>query len=98
MPFDDAVKRVVKVLGQAGRAVEPMHVEPGRDRETIRVVASGGAGGMNPVVVTALVTKGGESTSKVTLRAAAKEGLIKQRAGEKTAARLAASLSSTADQ
>jgi hypothetical protein len=93
LPFDDAVKRAVKVLGRAGRAVEPTHVEPGRDRETIRVVASGGAGGMNPVVVTALVTKGGENSSKVKLRAAAKEGLIKQRAGEKTAARLAALLS-----
>ncbi|MEU4886541.1 MULTISPECIES: hypothetical protein [Streptomyces] len=48
---------------------------------------------MNPVVVTALVTRGGEHTSAVRLRAAAKEGLIKQRAGEKTAVRLAALLS-----
>lgn len=92
LPFDDAVKHVVKVLGRAGRAVGPMHVEPGSDQEAIRVVASGGAGGMSPVVVTALVTKGGESSS-VRLRTAAKEGLIKQRAGEKTAADLAASLS-----
>jgi hypothetical protein len=50
-------------------------------------------GGMNPVVVTALVTREGVGLSKIRLRAAAKEGLIKQRAGEKTAARLATSLS-----
>lgn len=47
---------------------------------------------MNPVVVTALVTTGGASDSQVRLRAAAKEGLIRQRAGELTAARLAALL------
>jgi hypothetical protein len=93
LPFEDAVERVVEVLGRAGRAVGPMHVEPGTDQETIRVVAGGGAGGLNPVVVTAVVTKGGTGSSKVRLRAAAKEGLIKQRADEKTAARLAASLS-----
>ncbi|MFH8899110.1 hypothetical protein ACH4HG_22345 [Streptomyces coeruleorubidus] len=92
LPFDDAVERVSRVLNQAGRAVETRQAAPGRDGETIRVVASGGAGGMNPVVVTALVSKGGENSSKVRLRAAAKEGLIKQRAGEKAATRVAALL------
>ncbi|CAL9661066.1 hypothetical protein SUDANB105_07013 [Streptomyces sp. enrichment culture] len=56
-------------------------------------MASGGAGGMNPVVVTARVLKVDEGSSEVWLRAAAKEGLIRQRAGEKTAVRLAALLS-----
>ncbi|WP_327190906.1 hypothetical protein [Streptomyces xinghaiensis] len=93
LPFDDAVKRVADVLGGAGRAVEPVRVEPGGDRWTIRVVVGAGVGGMNPVVVTALVTRDGEDGSAVGLRAAAKEGLIKQRAGEKTAVRLAALLS-----
>ncbi|MFJ1969219.1 hypothetical protein ACIO93_11180 [Streptomyces sp. NPDC087903] len=93
LPFDHAVKHVVTVLGRAGRAVGRTHAEPGRDQETIRVVAGGGAGGLNPVVVTTLVTKDGERTSQVRLRAVAKEGLIKQRAAEKTAVRLAALLS-----
>ncbi|MDG9710533.1 hypothetical protein [Streptomyces sp. DH10] len=92
LPFDDTVERVSRVLNQVGRAVETRQVAPGRDGETIRVVASGGAGGMNPVVVTALVSKGGENSSVVRLRAAAKEGLIKQRAGEKAATRVAALL------
>ncbi|MFE7980349.1 hypothetical protein [Streptomyces shenzhenensis] len=92
LPFNDAAERVSRVLNQVGRAVETTHVSPGRDEEAIRVVASGGAGGMNPVVVTALVSHGGESSSKVRLRAVAKEGPIKPQAGEKTAIRVAALL------
>lgn len=94
LPFDDAVQRVVSVLGGAGPTVGAMRVGDGRDQEMIRVVAGGGVGGLNPVVVTVLVTKGTENSSAVRLRAAAKEGLVKQRAGEKTATRLAALLSS----
>ncbi|WP_437063536.1 hypothetical protein [Streptomyces sp. enrichment culture] len=93
LPFDDVVRRVARVLGRAGRAVEAVPVGSREDEETIRVVASGGAGGMNPVVVTARVLKVDEGSSEVWLRAAAKEGLIRQRAGEKTAVRLAALLS-----
>ncbi|GGJ63163.1 hypothetical protein [Streptomyces brasiliensis] len=93
LPFDDAVNRVSSVLGRAGRAVETAPVGSGEDEETIRVVASGGAGGLNPVVVTARVLKADEDSSEVWLRAAAKEGLIRQRAGEETAVRLAALLS-----
>ncbi|MFJ4501222.1 hypothetical protein [Streptomyces sp. NPDC088864] len=89
LPFDDAVERVSAVLVRAGSVVETAPVCAGED-ETIRVVASGGAGGMNPVVVTARVLKADEGSSEVWLRAAAREGLIRQRAGEKTAVRLAA--------
>ncbi|MGW6394325.1 hypothetical protein ACWFR1_28370 [Streptomyces sp. NPDC055103] len=92
LPFDDAVKRASGVLGRAGRVIETVPVRPGED-ETIRIVAGGGAGGLNPVVVTARVLKADEDSSEVWLRAAAKEGLIRQRAGEKTAVRLAARLS-----
>ncbi|MEU5041963.1 hypothetical protein [Streptomyces griseorubiginosus] len=92
LPFDDAVERVLGVLGRAGRAVETVPGDSGED-ETIRAVAGGGADGLNPVVVTARVLKADEASSEVWLRAAAKEGLIRQRAGEKTAVRLAAQLS-----
>jgi hypothetical protein len=92
LPFNDTVKRVSGVLNPIGRAVEAMQVGHGRNEETIRIVASGGAGGMNPVVVTALVRHGGENSTEVRIRAAAKEGLIKQRAGEKTAIRVEALL------
>ncbi|WP_406835433.1 hypothetical protein ACICHK_02565 [Streptomyces sp. AHU1] len=93
LPFEGAVERVVDVLAGAGRATGPLRFGPGTDQETIRAVVGGGAGGLNPVVVTVLVTRGGVDGSEVRLRAAAKEGLIKQRAGERTAVRLAALLS-----
>ncbi|MFB9514554.1 hypothetical protein ACFFT8_14950, partial [Streptomyces purpureus] len=51
LPFDDVVKRVSRVLGKAGHAVETVPIGSGEDEKTIRVVASGGTGGMNPVVV-----------------------------------------------
>ncbi|WP_424921028.1 hypothetical protein [Streptomyces sp. wa13] len=92
LPFDDAVKRVSGVLARAGHAIETVPVRPGEDAP-VRVVAGGGADGLNPVVVTARVLKTDENSSEVWLRAAAKEGLIRQRAGEKTAVRLAAQLS-----
>ncbi|MFF7723645.1 hypothetical protein ACFZDB_30415 [Streptomyces luteogriseus] len=93
LPFDEAVQRVVTVLAGAGRPGRALQVDSGRDQEMIRVVAGGGVGGLNPVVVTALMRRGTEAGTAVKLRAAAKEGLVKQRAGEKTAARLAALLS-----
>ncbi|NYV73858.1 hypothetical protein HW445_05965 [Streptomyces sp. UH6] len=92
LPFDDALERVSGVLGRAGRVVDTTPLGSGED-ETIRVVTGGGAGGLNPVVVTARVLKADEDSSEVWLRAAAKEGLIRQRAGEETAVRLAAQLS-----
>ncbi|RSN51540.1 hypothetical protein DMH12_22025 [Streptomyces sp. WAC 04229] len=95
LPFGDVVTRVSSVLGKAGRAVEAVPVGgegEGEVEETIRVVVGGGAAGMNPVVVTARVRRAGADGSEIRLRAAAKEGLIRQRAGEKTAVRLAALL------
>ncbi|GAA2239873.1 hypothetical protein [Streptomyces indiaensis] len=91
LPFEATVERVASVLEQAGRRVGPVP-DPGDGQRTIRAVVGGGTGGMNPVVVTARVTYGGASDSEVRLRAAAKEGLIRQRAGERTATRLAALL------
>ncbi|MFE0208905.1 hypothetical protein [Streptomyces sp. NPDC058985] len=93
LPFDDVVKRVSGVLGKAGRSVEAVPLACGGEgEETIRVVVDGGAAGMNPVVVTARVRTAGADGAEIRLRAAAKEGLIRQRAGEKTAVRLAALL------
>ncbi|MGA5638151.1 hypothetical protein [Streptomyces sp. CS081A] len=92
LPFDEAVKRVSDVLGKTGRAVGTAPTGSGENEATIRVVTGGGAGGLNPVVVTARVLKTDGAGSEIRLRAAAKEGLIRQRAGEKTAVRLAARL------
>jgi len=88
LPFLDTVKRVAGVLGPVGRSVDATQIGHGRNEETIRVVTGGGTAGMNPVVVTALVRQYGDNSTQVRIRAAAKEGLIKQRAGEKTALRI----------
>ncbi|MFF7331681.1 hypothetical protein [Streptomyces sp. NPDC008150] len=102
LPFDDAVGVVSDVLGAAGHPVEtpPVGSASGGDESqgdrTIRVVADGGAGGLNPVVVTARVLGADEGSSEVWLRGAAKEGLIKQRAGEEVVVRLAALLATAA--
>ncbi|WP_282701421.1 hypothetical protein [Streptomyces sp. CC219B] len=93
LPFEEAVERVAHVLGEAGQAVDCVPVGPATEERTIRVVASGGVGGLNPVVVTARVLRAEENSTEVWLRAAAKEGLIRQRAGDKTAVRVAEMLS-----
>ncbi|MGW2276564.1 hypothetical protein [Streptomyces sp. NPDC001770] len=86
LPFDDAVRHVTGVLEEAGTPSEP----PTPDgRRAIRVVAPGGSGGLNPVVVTALLTRGTGHRTQVGLRAVAVEGLINQRSAEKAAAGLA---------
>ncbi|WP_369241871.1 hypothetical protein AB5J56_43730 [Streptomyces sp. R21] len=89
LAFEDAVERTHDVLTALGRQVDPLEPQPSADRRTIRVIAAGGAGGLNPVVVTAVLTRAEAAATGVLLRAAAKEGLIKQRAGEKTAQRVA---------
>ncbi|MET8980909.1 hypothetical protein ABZX85_35440 [Streptomyces sp. NPDC004539] len=88
LPFEEAVARVAEVLYGAGRRVDD------GGGSVVRVVVGGGAGGLNPVVVTVSVSPGGEdgAGTAVRVRAAAKEGLVKQRAGEKTAVWVAESL------
>jgi hypothetical protein len=89
LAIEDAVERVHHVLAAVGREVDPVQPEPSASRRTIRVITGGGVGGLNPVLVTAVLTRAEPKVTSVLLRAAAKEGLIKQRAGEKTAKRIA---------
>ncbi|MEW1911852.1 hypothetical protein AB0442_25995 [Kitasatospora sp. NPDC085895] len=90
LPPARARARVSAVLDRQGRRVPADRSAPAGRRSTMRVLTGGGAWNMNPVLVTAVLTAGeGEDTTVVLLRAAAKEGLIKQRAGERTAKRLA---------
>ncbi|MFJ9822358.1 hypothetical protein ACIRU3_45525 [Streptomyces sp. NPDC101151] len=90
--FDLALERARTVLVQLPGGANPELVEAGTDRVTLRVVTGGGALNMNPVVVTVQAMRSGERTTILQVRAIAKEGLIKQRAGQKTAERIAAVL------
>ncbi|MCX4902966.1 hypothetical protein [Streptomyces sp. NBC_00878] len=83
--FDPALERVRTMLFGVANGVHPELVAAATDRVTLRVLTRGGALNMNPVVITVNVTRGGERTTTLHVRAIAKEGLIKQRAGQKTA-------------
>ncbi|MEV8098638.1 hypothetical protein [Kitasatospora sp. NPDC085879] len=91
-----AEARVTGLLARIGHRVAPRRGERAAERvagrRTIRVMTGGGAWNMNPVLVTAVLTAEGPEETLLHLRAAAKEGLIRQRAGEKTAHRVAALL------
>ncbi|MER6672807.1 hypothetical protein [Streptomyces sp. NPDC000983] len=94
LPFEEAVRRVRRVVEGAGRPAGFTPAAPsGNDEEaTFRAVVGGGAAGLNPVVVTARVVRADGVTARIRIRAAAKEGLIRQRAGERTAVGIAALL------
>ncbi|MET7496040.1 hypothetical protein [Streptomyces sp900116325] len=93
--FDLALERVRAVLVELSPGANPEPEEGEADRVTFRVITGGGALNMNPVVVTVDVTRGSERTTILHVRAIAKEGLIKQRAGQKTAEHTAALLNGT---
>ncbi|MGW4562284.1 hypothetical protein ACWEN3_07665 [Streptomyces sp. NPDC004561] len=58
----------------------------------VRAILGVGLGGLNPAVVTAVVTATPEGTATVELRAAGREGLIKQHPADKALARITAQL------
>ncbi|WP_331772083.1 hypothetical protein OG948_51960 (plasmid) [Embleya sp. NBC_00888] len=88
MSFDGAVRHVAAILAGVGVAPQSGGGESAPGRRTIRVVTGGGHLRMNPVLVTVVLTSESETT-RVVVRGTAKEGLIKQRAGEKTAEMIA---------
>ncbi|MFC7266355.1 hypothetical protein [Streptomyces lutosisoli] len=90
--FDLALERVRAVLVELSPGANPELVQAATDRVTLRVLTGGGALSMNPVVVTVDATRSGERTTILHVRAIAKEGLIKQRAGQKAVERIAALL------
>ncbi|WP_327434563.1 hypothetical protein [Streptomyces sp. NBC_01236] len=90
--FDLALERVRAVLVELSPGANPELVEGATDRVTLRVLTGGGALNMNPVVVTVDATRSGERTTTLHVRAIAKEGLIKQRAGQKVVERISALL------
>jgi hypothetical protein len=90
VPVESAAERVQDVLAQLGRVV---HVEGGAGSSGTQVIGMMGAGfgNLNPAVVTVTIHPI-EAGARLAIRGAAKEGLIKQRAGEAAAKRVAAAL------
>jgi len=74
------------ILSHEGEVIEGSVADG--NREGVRGVVGAGALNMNPAVVRVQATPLAPEMSKVRVRAVAKEGLIKQRAGQEAAARI----------
>ena len=76
---DQALAEFIEVASALGRVVE--HQERGAEAR-LRAVIGAGFRNMNPAVVQVQIEPIGPHTCRVTVTGTAKEGLIKQRAGE----------------
>jgi hypothetical protein len=89
LPPDQVEARAREVLGSNSRLLGP---EPGEDHVRVVSIIGSGSFNLNPTVVMVTISATA-SGSRVTVRGAAKEGLLfKQRAGEKAARRIADAL------
>jgi hypothetical protein len=92
MPPQAAADKAAQVLSEHGSILDLDGNGEDPDRRVAGIVGSGVAN-LNPAVVTVTIRAASEG-SRLVIRGAAKEGLIKQRAGEKAAKRIAAAMAS----
>jgi hypothetical protein len=92
MPPKQAVARTREIIGDLGSVASQDRGAAG----SLQVVGVVGAPDTNPAVVTVTISRSDEGSS-VVVRGAAKEGLIKQRAGQDAAKRVAAELGAPRD-
>jgi len=89
-PFSEACAQVAGLLAAIGQVVA--QTGPAGSQAVVRAIVGAGAMNLNPAILTVTMTSTADGRTTVHIRGAAKEGLIKQRAGEKAARRLAAML------
>ena len=89
VPAAEAAERARDAISDHGSLLD---LEAVGDDRVVGVVGAG-VGNLNPAVVTVTISASPEG-SRLVIRGAAKEGLIKQRAGEKAAKRVAAAMES----
>ena len=65
---------------------------PAGSQAVVRAIVGAGALNLNPAMLAVTMTSAGDGRTTVHIQGAAKEGLIKQNAGEKATRRLAAML------
>jgi hypothetical protein len=90
MPPAAAADRARQVLGELGRELSVRDDGETADTQVVGIVGAG-VGDLDPAVVTVTIRAAGQG-SKLVVRGAAKEGLIKQHAGGKAARRVAEAL------
>lgn len=89
-PVGEVFASVASLLESNGMVVA--RTVPGDGEALVRSVVGSGAMNLNPAVITVTMTSAADGGTIVHIRGAAKEGLIKQHAGEKAAKRLGALL------
>jgi len=85
-----AADRARDAIDERGEILELKGSGDDLDTQVVGIVGSG-VGNLNPAVVTVTI-RASEHGSQLVIRGAAKEGLIKQRAGEKAAKQVAAAM------
>jgi hypothetical protein len=80
----DALASAFRALGEVGETLHIEHATP----NVLRAVVGSGVLGMNPAAVELLVEPVSDHATKVTIRATAKEGFIKQGTAEKAIKRV----------
>ncbi|WP_051806985.1 hypothetical protein [Streptomyces sp. NRRL F-2664] len=89
VPPAEAAARTTDLLLRLGTPVRTRATDSPETVRVVRALVGGGFAQMNPVLVTVTLTDTGAGATTARVRGAAKEGLIKQRAGEKTAHQVA---------
>jgi hypothetical protein len=87
MDVPQASQLVYRALGSVGQLVGSETRDDGS--VALRAMLGVGLGGLNPAVVTARIGPGPAGTAMVSLRAAGREGLIKQHPADKALAKIA---------
>ncbi len=87
-----AADRAEEVISEQGSVVDLEGAGRDPGTQVVGIVGSG-VGNLNPAVVTVTIRACSEG-SQLVIRGVAKEGLVKQRAGEKAAKRIAAAMAS----
>jgi hypothetical protein len=92
---DEMLRTASGLLAGMGQLLDDVPAAPAGDE--VWALVGGGAGGQNPVVVRLGADRLGDGGCRAVIRTCAKEGLIKQRAAQKTAARVRDELVSRGD-
>ncbi len=88
LPLGRARELVQKVLSDCGQLIDPGVTPPFGEVVLVRAIVGAGGWNLNPTVVTVTLTESGPGQTEVRVRGVAKEGLIKQRAGQGAARRV----------
>jgi hypothetical protein len=89
LPVEKAASRVKGLIEDLGSLIDEASTTDGH---RVRGMIGAGSMNMNPTVVTVTLTGSGPGATTARIRGVAKEGLIKQRAGQKAAERVADAL------